>query len=320
MAKRQLRIGTRASQLALWQANWVKGELEKRYPDLEVSLVKIKTTGDKILDVPLAQVGGKGLFTKEIEEAMLAGEIEVAVHSMKDVPTYFPAGLGLRCITEREDPRDIVILRPGVSSWQELPIGGRVGTSSLRRKAMLLHSRPDLQMVDIRGNVETRIRKLTEENLDAVVLAAAGMHRLGFTGQISEYLPVDVSLPAIGQGALGLESRLDDTQTNALIDFFNHPSTAYAVTAERALLARLEGGCQVPIAAFGTVAGEQLTLTGLVASIDGLQMLKKTVSGPVSEAARLGVSLADDLLIKGAGKILNEVYQRETFNAGREDV
>ncbi|MHB8707872.1 MAG: hydroxymethylbilane synthase [Desulfuromonadales bacterium] len=320
MAKRQLRIGTRASQLALWQANWVKSELEKRYPDLEVTLVKIKTIGDKILDVPLAKVGGKGLFTKEIEEAMLAGEIEVAVHSMKDVPTYFPQGLGLRCITQREDPRDIVILRPGIKSWEELPIGGRVGTSSLRRKSMLLHSRPDLQMLDIRGNVETRIRKLTDDNLDAVVLAAAGMHRLGFTAQISEYLPVDVSLPAIGQGALGLESRLDDAETNALIDFFNHPETAHAVIAERALLARLEGGCQVPIAAYGTVSGEELTLTGIVASVDGAQMLKKCVRGPVTEAARLGISLADDLLIQGAGKILNEVYQRETFNAGREEV
>ena len=320
MAKRQLRIGTRASQLALWQANWVKSELEQRYPDLEVSLVKIKTTGDKILDVPLARVGGKGLFTKEIEEAMLAGEIEVAVHSMKDVPTFFPTGLGLRCITRREDPRDIVILRPGVSSWQELPIGGRVGTSSLRRKAMLLHTRPDLQMLDIRGNVETRIRKLTEDNLDAVVLAAAGMHRLGFAARISEYLPVDVSLPAIGQGALGLETRFDDGETNELIDFFNHPETAHAVIAERALLARLEGGCQVPIAAYGTVDGEELTLTGLVASVDGRQMLKKTVCGPVTTAARLGTSLADDLLIMGAGKILNEVYQHETFNAGREEV
>ena len=320
MVKRQLRIGTRASQLALWQANWVKSELEQRYPDLEVSLVKIKTTGDKILDVPLARVGGKGLFTKEIEEAMLAGEIEVAVHSMKDVPTFFPAGLGLRCITHREDPRDIVILRPGVSSWQELPIGGRVGTSSLRRKAMLLHTRPDLQMLDIRGNVETRIRKLTEDNLDAVVLAAAGMHRLGFAARISEYLSIEVSLPAIGQGALGLETRRDDAATNALIDFFNHPETAHAVIAERALLARLEGGCQVPIAAYGTVGGETLTLTGLVASVDGRQVLKKRIHGPVTEAERLGTSLADDLLIMGAGKILNEVYQRETFNAGREEV
>jgi len=320
MAKKQLRIGTRSSQLALWQANWVKSELEKRYPDLEVTLVKIKTTGDKILDVPLAMVGGKGLFTKEIEEAMLAGEIEVAVHSMKDVPTFFPEGLGLRCITKREDPRDIVILRPGVNRWEDLPIGGRIGTSSLRRKAMLLHTRPDLKMLDIRGNVETRIRKLTDDNLDAVVLAAAGMHRLGFTAQISEYLPVDVSLPAIGQGALGLESRLDDAETNALIDFFNHPETAHAVIAERALLARLEGGCQVPIAAYGTVKDEQLTLTGLVASVDGVQMLKKTVTGPTNQAAHLGTSLADDLLIMGAGKILNEVYQHETFNAGREEV
>jgi hydroxymethylbilane synthase len=320
MAKRQLRIGTRASQLALWQANWVKSELEKRYPDLDVSLVKIKTIGDKILDVPLAKVGGKGLFTKEIEEAMLAGEIEVAVHSMKDVPTVFPEGLGLRCITEREDPRDIVILRPGIGNWQELPIGARIGTSSLRRKAMLLHPRPDLQMLDIRGNVETRIRKLTDDNLDAVVLAAAGMHRLGFASRISEYLPVEVSLPAIGQGALGLETRLDDAATNALVDFFNHAETACAVIAERALLARLEGGCQVPIAAYGTVNGGELTLTGIVASVDGVQMLKKTVCGAVSDAAALGTSLADDLLIMGAGKILNEVYQRETFNAGREEV
>src|SRR5512145_108286 len=318
MAMKTLRIGTRASQLALWQANWVKSELEKRYPGLEVTLTKIKTQGDKILDVPLAMVGGKGLFVKEIEEAMLRGEIDIAVHSMKDVPTIFPEGLALRCITEREDVRDIVILRPGVATWRDLPQGARIGTSALRRKAQLLHIRPDLQMLDIRGNVETRIRKLTEDNLDAVVLAAAGMHRLGFTSRISEYLPVEVSLPAIGQGALGLESRLDDAETNALIDFFNHPETAHAVIAERALLARLEGGCQVPIAAYGTVSGEELTLTGLVASVDGLQMLKKTVRGPVNTAARLGTSLADDLLIMGAGKILNEVYQRETFNAGRE--
>jgi len=236
------------------------------------------------------------------------------------VPTFFPEGLGLRCITEREDPRDIVILRPGINSWQELPIGARIGTSSLRRKAMLLNPRPDLQMLDIRGNVETRIRKLTDDNLDAVVLAAAGMHRLGFAARISEYLPVEVSLPAIGQGALGLETRLDDAETNALVDFFNHAETACAVIAERALLARLEGGCQVPIAAYGTVNAGELTLTGVVASVDGVQMLKKTVRGAVADAAVLGTSLADDLLIMGAGKILNEVYQRETFNAGREEV
>lgn len=320
MEKKTLRIGTRASQLALWQANWVKSELEKKHPGLEVTLTKIKTQGDKILDVPLAMVGGKGLFVKEIEEAMLRGEIDIAVHSMKDVPTFFPEGLSLRCITEREDPRDIVVLRPGFKSFRDLPQGARIGTSSLRRKAMLLHLRPDFQMVDIRGNVETRIRKLTEDNLDAVVLAAAGMHRLGFTGQIGEYLPTDVSLPAIGQGALGIESRIADADVNTLIDFFNHPETAAAVKGERAVLRRLEGGCQVPIGAYGEVKDGRLTLTGLVASIDGAKFLKKTVVCNPEESEKVGISLADDLIIQGAGKILNEVYNHETFSVGREDV
>ncbi|PLY11785.1 MAG: hydroxymethylbilane synthase [Desulfuromonas sp.] len=320
MAKKILRIGTRASALALWQANWVKSELEKRYPDLEVTLTKIKTQGDKILDVPLAMVGGKGLFTKELQEAMLRGETDISVHSMKDVPTYFPEGLGLRCITEREDCRDIVILRPGVTSWKDLPQGARIGTSALRRKAQLLHHRPDLQMVDIRGNVETRIRKLTEDNLDAVILASAGMKRLGFESQISEYLPVDLSIPAIGQGALGLESRIDDEEINSLIDFFNHPETDWAVRGERAFLKRLEGGCQVPIACHGVVSGDQLALTGFVSDVNGVKCLKKTVSGSVDECEHLGTSLADDLLIQGAGKILNEVYESETFNVEKEDV
>lgn len=320
MSKKLLRIGTRASQLALWQANWVKSELEKRYPGMEVTLTKIKTQGDKILDVPLAMVGGKGLFVKEIEEAMLRDEIDIAVHSMKDVPTIFPEGLALRCITEREDCRDIVILRPGVTTWRELPLGGRIGTSALRRKAQLLHIRPDLQMIDIRGNVESRIRKLTEDNLDAVILAAAGMHRLGFTRQISEYLPVDISIPAIGQGALGIESRIADDEINALIDFFNHPETDWAVRGERAFLKRLEGGCQVPIACHGTVSGDTLTLTGFVSDCEGVRCLKKTATGPVHQARALGTSLADDLLILGAGRILNEVYQHETFNIGKEDV
>lgn len=318
--KKTLRIGTRASQLALWQANWVKSELEKRYPGIEVSLVKIKTQGDKILDVPLAMVGGKGLFVKELQEAMLRGETDLAVHSMKDVPTYFPAGLGLRCITEREDVRDIVILRPGVAHWKDLPHGARIGTSALRRKSQLLHLRPDLQMVDIRGNVETRIRKLTEDNLDAVILAAAGMKRLGFEKQISEYLPVDVSIPAIGQGALGLESRIDDDEVNSMIDFFNHPETSWAVRAERAFLKRLEGGCQVPIACHGIVSGDQLALTGFVSDCDGVECLKKTVTGHVDTCEAMGTALADDLLIKGAGRILNEVYQSETFNSEKEDV
>ena len=313
MAPRTLRIGTRASALALWQANWVKSELEKRYPDLKVTLTKIKTQGDKILDVPLAMVGGKGLFVKEIQEAMLRNEIDIAVHSMKDVPTFFPEGTGLRCITEREDPRDIAVLKEGCKSFLDIPQGGRIGTSSLRRKAQLLSMRPDLEMVDIRGNVQTRIGKLNDDNLDAVILAAAGMHRLGFSAQIGEYFAPTICLPAIGQGALGLESRLDDDVTNDLIDFFNHPATAAAVTAERAVLSTLEGGCQVPIAAFGTVDGDQLELTGLVSDVEGKQVLKKTVSCHVDQAYDTCVALAKQLLDEGAGPILNEVYGCQTF-------
>ena len=314
MTTRTLRIGTRASSLALWQANWVKDELEKRYPDLEVTLTKIKTQGDKILDVPLAMVGGKGLFVKEIQEAMLRNEVDIAVHSMKDVPTFFPDGTGLRCITEREDPRDIAILKPGYKSFSAIRQNGRIGTSSLRRKAQLLNFRPDLEMVDIRGNVQTRIKKLEDDDLDAVILAAAGIHRLGFTDQIGEYFDPKLCLPAIGQGALGLESRLDDTVTNDLIDFFNHPPTSYAVTAERAVLATLEGGCQVPIAAFGTVTDDQLELTGLVSDVLGQRMLKETLICHVDQAVETGVALAKKLLEQGAGEILNEVYGCDTFN------
>ncbi len=318
MTTRTLRIGTRASALALWQAHWVKEQLEKRYPDLKVTLTKIKTQGDKILDVPLAMVGGKGLFVKEIQEAMLRNEIDIAVHSMKDVPTFFPEGTGLRCITEREDPRDILVLRKGCKSFSDIRQNGRIGTSSLRRKAQLLNLRPDLEMIDIRGNVQTRINKLEDDNLDAVVLAAAGMHRLGFTAQIGEYLDPKTCLPAIGQGALGLESRLDDEATNELIDFFNHPPTAYAVNAERAVLATLEGGCQVPIAAFGTVSGDQLELTALVSDVIGQRMLKKTVTCHVEKALETGVALAKALLEEGAGEILNEVYGCETFKTDED--
>jgi hydroxymethylbilane synthase len=309
MPLKQLRIGTRASQLALWQANWVKSELEARYPGMEVTLLKIKTIGDKILDVPLAQVGGKGLFVKEIEEAMLRGEIDIAVHSMKDVPTEFPEGLGLYCITEREDPRDAVISR-GVK-FADLPLGARIGTSALRRQAQLLKVRPDLEMVVIRGNVETRIKKLETENLDAVILAAAGLKRLGFTENVTEYLSTDFSIPAIGQGALGIECRLDDETIKETIAFFNHPDTAHAVRAERALLWRCEGGCQVPIAAHGEVKGDELTLTGFVASVDGSRSVKASLSGPAIEGEKLGIALAEQLLKDGAHEILSEVYQRE---------
>lgn len=309
MALKELRIGTRASQLALWQANWVKSELEKRYPDMTVTLVKIKTIGDKILDVPLAQVGGKGLFVKEIEEAMLRGEIDIAVHSMKDVPTEFPEGLGLYCITDREDPRDAVISN-GVK-FADLPQGARIGTSALRRQAQLLKVRPDLEMVIIRGNVQTRMDKLKTEGLDAVILAAAGLNRLGFADQITELLPTDLSLPAIGQGALGIECNLSNQDVKDAISFFNSPDTSRAVRAERALLWRCEGGCQVPIAAFGEVTGDQLKLTGFIASVDGKVSVKGVVTGPADDCEKLGVKLAEQLLSEGGHAILAEVYQRE---------
>lgn len=309
MVPTRLRIGTRASQLALWQANWIKSELERQYPGILVELVKIKTTGDKILDVPLAQVGGKGLFVKEIEEAMLRGEIDLAVHSMKDVPTEFPEGLGLVVTTKREDPRDAFISE-GVT-FSQLRQGARIGTSALRRQAQLLKARPDLEMVIVRGNVETRIRKLKEDNLDAVILAAAGLNRLGFTDVITELLDADFSIPAIGQGALGLECRLDDTATIAALAFLNHPDTAAAVAAERALLKRCEGGCQVPIAAHGTVSGDTLTLVGFIASVDGKQTVRESLSGSVQDAVRLGTELAERLLAAGGKAILEDVYQRE---------
>jgi hydroxymethylbilane synthase len=309
MPPRQLRIGTRASQLALWQANWVKSELEKRYPAMDVTLTKIKTMGDRILDVPLAQVGGKGLFVKEIEEAMLRGEIDIAVHSMKDVPTEFPDGLGLYCITEREDPRDAVVSR--AIPFARLPHGARIGTSALRRQAQLLSARPDLEMVTIRGNVETRIRKLDDENLDAVILAAAGLKRLGLTDRVTEYLDVEFSIPAIGQGALGIECRLDDPAVTETIAFFDHPATSHAVRAERALLRRCQGGCQVPIAAHATVQGSELRLVGFIAAVDGRESVRGEISGPLERCEKLGEELADRLLSRGGRAILEEVYQRE---------
>jgi hydroxymethylbilane synthase len=309
MSKHVIRIGTRASALALWQAEWVRSRLEERYPGIEVSLVKIKTTGDKILDVPLAQVGGKGLFVKEIEEAMLRGEIDLAVHSMKDVPTEFPPGLGLVCITEREDPRDALISR-GVR-FADLSQGARIGTSALRRQAQLLAVRPDLEMVMIRGNVETRINKLETERLDGVILAAAGLKRLGFSDRVSEYLSVDFSLPAIGQGALGIECRLEDRAIRDTIGFLNHLETSLAVGAERAFLRRCEGGCQVPIAAHGRIEGGNLRLTGFIASVDGARSVKGAIVGCPDCCEALGDELAGRLLNEGGREILRDVYERD---------
>ena len=305
--RKQIRIGTRGSALALWQAEWVKSELEKKYPGLTVTLTKIKTTGDKILDVPLAKVGGKGLFVKEIEEAMLANEIDIAVHSMKDVPTFFPDGLHLSCITKREDPRDALLSRNKVA-FKDLPLGANVGTSSLRRQAQLMNVRPDFVIHQLRGNVDTRLRKLKEGQYDAIILAAAGVKRLGLAENVTEYIDPSVSLPAIGQGALGIECRVDDRELNDMISFFNHPDTRVCVTGERALLRRLEGGCQVPIACYGEIKEGNLHLTGLVASVDGKRTIKEAITGERDKAERLGVTLAETLLSRGADVILREVY------------
>lgn len=313
--RKQIRIGTRASALALWQAEWVKSELEKKYPATSVTLTKIKTTGDKILDVPLAKVGGKGLFVKEIEEAMLANEIDIAVHSMKDVPTFFPDGLHLACITKREDPRDAFFSRNKVA-FKDLPHGAKIGTSSLRRQAQLMSIRPDFVIHQLRGNVDTRLRKLKEGQYDAIILAAAGVKRLGLAENITELIAPEISLPAIGQGALGIECRVDDRELNDMISFFNHNETRVAVTGERALLRRLEGGCQVPIACYGQVKSGNLHLTGLVGSVDGKRIIRDEIEGPSEQADKLGVTLAEKLLGQGADVILREVYGHNTDFSG----
>ena len=307
-----IHIGTRGSKLALWQAKWVKSELEREH-GLTVELLKIKTTGDKITDVPLSQVGGKGLFTKEIEEALLEKRVHLAVHSMKDVPTESQPGLDLRCITERKDPRDAAIIseaiiKDGGGTLIGLPQGASVGTSSLRRKSQILAKRPDIVIKDLRGNLDTRLRKLDEGLYDCIILAGAGLKRLGWADRISEYIPTDVMLPAIGQGALGIETRIDDEETHKLVDFFNHKETSIAVRAERALLMRLEGGCQVPIAAYGTVSGKTLNLKGLVASTDGKTVIEDSIDGAVGDGEKLGVELAEKLLDGGAYDILKDLY------------
>lgn len=300
-------IGTRGSQLALWQAEWVQGQLKQMAPDLSVVLKRIQTSGDKIQDVPLAKVGGKGLFVKEIEEALLRKDIDLAVHSMKDLSAVLPSGLQIMCIPEREDPRDALLSRDE-KKLDALPLGARVGTSSLRRQSQLLHARPDLHIEMLRGNVDTRLRKLHENHFDAIVLAASGLKRLGWDEQITEYLPIDVSLPAIGQGALGIEGREDDGFVQDLVSRLEHRPTRVTVTAERTFLARLEGGCQVPIAGHAVLEGEELTLDGLVASVDGTRYVRYSLSGSAQEAEFLGTKVAEELLERGAHLILQEIY------------
>ena len=313
--KNKVVIGTRGSKLALWQAEWVKAELQRINPALEVELNKIKTTGDKILDVPLAQVGGKGLFVKEIEEALLRGEADLAVHSMKDVPTEFPEGLHLAVICKREDPRDAFISQMRGSTFKipkfdQLPDDAAVGTSSLRRSCQLLNARPDLKIMQLRGNLDTRLRKLDEGQFDAIILAAAGVKRLGWAGRITEILSPEISLPAIGQGAVGIECRTDDKFVHDLISPLNHYETEICVRGERSCLRRLEGGCQVPIAAHARLVDGKLIMDGLVGSVSGDRIIRSRAEGRPEDAKVIGRKLAEDLLSRGADKILAEVYGR----------
>ncbi len=308
--KRKINIGTRGSQLALWQANHIKGLLEKNYPNYTFELVKIKTQGDKILDVALSKVGGKGLFVKELEDALLEKKVDFAVHSMKDVPVLLPEGLHLTAITKREDPRDCFLSKNYVR-LSELPKGAKVGTSSLRRQCQILNLREDLKVEVLRGNVETRIRKMIEGQFDAVILAYAGVKRLNLTDYVKEIISENQCLPAIGQGALGIECRVDDEEINNLLSILNDEDTSFCVKAERAFLRVLEGGCQVPIGAYGKIIDNKLQLKGLVGTLDGKTIIKETVSGEKVDAEALGETLAQVIFDRGGRKILEEVYGRE---------
>lgn len=302
-----LRIATRKSALALWQAEFVKAELEKHHPQLTVELVPMVSRGDKILDVPLAKVGGKGLFVKELEHALLEGDADIAVHSMKDVPMEFPEGLGLEVICEREDPRDAFVSNR-FGSLAELPAGSVVGTSSLRRQCQLLANYPELEIKFLRGNVNTRLQKLDDGEYDAIILASAGLIRLGMEERIRERIAPEDMLPAGGQGAVGIECRVDDAATRELLKPLHHTLTAERVLAERAMNRRLEGGCQVPIGCYAIHADDGLWLRGLVGSPDGEEMLEADIRGEAGEGEAMGVALAEQLLSFGADKILQEVY------------
>ena len=305
-----LRIATRKSPLALWQANFVKDALEAAHDSLIVELVPMSTKGDRILDTPLAKVGGKGLFVKELEVAMLDGRADIAVHSMKDVPMEFPEGLGLVVIAEREDPRDAFVSNQ-YKSLNDLPKGAVVGTSSLRRSCQLRAQRPDLQINDLRGNVGSRLGKLDAGEYDAIILASAGLIRLQLAKRIASFIEPEMILPAAGQGAVGIECRLDDERTKALLAVLNDSDSEIRVTAERAMNSHLQGGCQVPIGGFAEISGDQLVVRGLVGSLSGEQILEEKVQGSVNDAKALGIELAERLLAAGADEILREVYEGE---------
>ncbi len=307
MSSNRIVIATRQSPLALWQAEHVQRRLREAHPGLEVELLKMTTQGDKILDTPLAKIGGKGLFVKELEEGLLDGRADIAVHSMKDVPVELPDGLHLPVILNREDPRDAFVSN-NYDSFEALPQGARLGTSSLRRQCQLSALRPDLKVTSLRGNVGTRLRKLDEGEYDAIILAAAGLMRLELTERITAKISTDTCLPAIGQGAVGIECRSDDPRVNELISVLDDETTHIRVAAERALNHRLEGGCQVPIGGHAEIDGNTLRLRALVGSPDGAEIITGEVNGTLDEAEKMGVALADDLLSRGADRILKEVY------------
>lgn len=307
MMKEIIRIATRQSPLALWQANFVKSELESHFPELQVELVTMVTKGDIILDTPLAKIGGKGLFVKELELALLEHRADIAVHSMKDVPMTFPSGLGLAVICEREDPRDAFVSNR-YQSLSDLPSGSVVGTSSLRRQCQLMAAYPHLTIKSLRGNVGTRLGKLDNGEYDAIILASAGLIRLGLSERIAHFIDVDTSLPASGQGAVGIETRLNDERVLKYVRVLEHLPTTYCVRAERAMNARLQGGCQVPIGGFATLNGGILSMNALVGSLDGSQIIRAKGTAPQEQAEHLGIEIAEYLLAQGADRILADVY------------
>ncbi len=307
MAEKIIRIATRKSPLALWQAEHVAERLEKAYPGLKTALVKMTTRGDKILDAPLAKVGGKGLFVKELEQGMLEGSADIAVHSMKDVPVEFPEGLHLAAILAREDPTDAFVSNH-YAALTGLPANARIGTSSLRRQCQVKEKYPAAEIVSLRGNVNTRLAKLDAGEYDAIILASAGLKRLGMADRITQGLSTDISLPAIGQGAIGIECRSDDAEMNQLLRALHDPETSLCVTAERAMNARLNGGCQVPIAGYAQLRGEQLFMRGLVGHPDGSVLYRAERSGAPDQAETIGRLIAEELLALGAAKILQALY------------
>ncbi len=306
MTLRTIKIGSRGSPLALWQANWIKDQLQSQHPEIPVEIIVIKTSGDKIQDVPLAKIGGKGLFVKEIEEALLDKSIDFAVHSMKDMPIKFPFSLCIASVTKRENPFDALISKDNIK-LEDLPKGAKIGTGSLRRVSQLLHYRPDLTLIPLRGNVETRIQKLETEGLDGIILAAAGLNRLGWGDRISEIISPEILLPAMGQGAVGIETRKHDVDNQILLADMDDEDTHLALDAEREIVTRLEGGCNVPIGAFATIEGYEMTLRGLVASLDGKTVYKKELKGNKSNAMSLGRELGNALLEMGGDKIMQEI-------------